>query len=268
MHSHEPHDRWTSGGAYEGYMARWSRLVAREFLAWLAIQPGATWLDVGCGTGALSQAILDLAAPTAVLGIDLSQSYLDFARTHIRDNRATFCRGEAQALPAAATSRDVVVTGLALNFMPDPLLALSEMVRVARPGGTIAAYVWDYAGQMGLLRSFWDAAIALYPAAAPLEEGHRFAICHPEPLRQIFQSARLGQVDVRAIDIEMRFADFADYWVPFLAGQGPAAAYLTSLSPTQQEELRAHLASTLPSTETGVIMLTARAWAVRGITGN
>ena len=179
---------WTSGAAYEQYVGRWSRQVAREFLKWVVVPPGRRWLDVGCGPGALSQAILDQAAPSAVMGIDPSTDFIAFARAQVRDGRARFEVGDARSLPSEAGRYDAVVSGLVLNFVPQPDLALAEMVRVTRPGGSVAVYVWDYAGQMQWIRYFWDAAVALDPAAWEQDEGRRFPLCQPEALAGLFRS--------------------------------------------------------------------------------
>jgi ubiquinone/menaquinone biosynthesis C-methylase UbiE len=144
----QPRDNWAAGEAYEPYVGRWSRLVADEFLQWLAVPTRGLWLDVGCGTGVLVRAILEAAAPRAVKGIDAAQSYIAFARQQISDSRASFQLGDAQSLPVETASYDVVVSGLVLNFVPDPDRAIAEMARLANPGGLIAAYVWDYAGGM------------------------------------------------------------------------------------------------------------------------
>ncbi len=152
-----------------------------------------------------------------------------------------------------------------LNFIPQPDQALREMVRAIQEGGTVASYVWDYAGQMQLIRYFWDAAVALDPAAYTLDEGRRFPLCQAEPLRQLFQEARLGKVEVRPIDVPTIFRDFDDYWVPFLGGQGPAPGYAMSLSEERRESLRERLRATLPMAADGSISLIARAWAARGV---
>lgn len=258
-------DVWASGAAYEPYVGRWSRLVAREFLGWLAVPPGRRWLDVGCGTGALSRAILEYAAPSAVMGLDPSESFIAFAREQVRDARVRFELGDARSLPSEAGRYDVVVSGLVLNFVPQPEQALGEMVRVARPGGMVAAYVWDYAGQMQLMRHFWDAAVALDPAALELDEGRRFPICQPEPLADLFRSEGLRQVETRAIEVPTVFRDFADYWSPFLGGQGPAPGYAMSLSEERRAALRERIRARLPIAPDGSIHLIARAWAVRGM---
>ncbi len=268
MTAPERKDPWASGAAYEPYVGRWSRLVAREFLVWLAIRPSACWLDIGCGTGALSQTILEVASPQLVVGVDPSQGYLAFAREQIQDPRADFLLGNAQALPVTSSAYDIVVSGLVLNFVPHPSQALREMVRAVRKGGTVAAYVWDYAGQMQLMRYFWNAAVALDPAACTLDEGQRFPLCQPDPLQQLFQTAQLRKVEVRSIDVPTTFRDFDDYWSPFLGGQGPAPGYAMSLSEERRVALRDHLRATLPIAADGSLHLIARAWAVRGVRKN
>lgn len=268
MEQSQRKDTWASGAAYEPYVGRWSRLVAREFLAWLAIPQGARWLDIGCGTGALSQTILDVASPREITGIDPSEGYITFARQQVRDRRVSFRIGDAEALPEASASYDAVVSGLVLNFVPQPSRAVAEMQRVARVGGIVAAYVWDYASQMQLMRYFWDAAVALDPAASKLDEGQRFPICQPEALMQLFRAEGLREVEVCIIDVPTAFRDFDDYWSPFLGGQAPAPGYTMSLSEEQRSALRESLRATLPIAADGSIHLIARAWAVRGVHGH
>lgn len=257
-------DVWALGDAYEPYVGRWSRLVAREFLEWLAVKPGQRWLDVGCGTGALTGTILALAAPVSVKGVEPSEGYLQHARHRIGDPRATFELGNALSLPVPDGSFDAVVSGLVLNFVPDPPSAVSEMARATAAGGVVSAYVWDYAGDMQLMRYFWDAALALDPDAQALDEGVRFPLCQPAPLRSLFLGAGLADVDVRAIDVPTPFGDFDDYWTPFLGGQGPAPGYAMSLTEERRARLRDHLRSVLPTADDGSVNLTARAWAVSG----
>lgn len=255
---------WGSGAAYEPYVGRWSRQVAREFLTWLAVAPSARWLDVGCGTGALSETILAHAAPAEVLGVDPSEGYLALARDQVRDARARFEVSDARHLPTQSAAYDAVVSGLVLNFIPDINTGMTEMVRVTKPGGTVAAYVWDYAGKMELMRYFWDAAVALRPEARELDEGRRFPICQPGALESLFGGAGLRDVKVRAIDVPTTFRDFDDYWSPFLGGQFPAPDYAMSLSEEQRTALRERIRATLPRSGKGPIHLIARAWAVRG----
>jgi SAM-dependent methyltransferase len=262
-----PADVWADGAAYEQYVGRWSRLVAREFLAWLAVAPGSRWLDLGCGTGVLSQAILQYANPAAVQGIDRAEGYVAFAREQVRDARVHFAVQELQSLAGESGTviYDAVVSGLVLNFLPQPQAALGHMIRATRAGGLVAAYVWDYAGNMQLMRHFWDAAVALDPQALALDEGRRFPICQPQPLAELFRTAGLSAVEVRAIEIATDFQDFDDYWSPFLGGQGPAPSYAMALSEERRAALRERLRQSLPAAPDGSIRLAARAWAVRGL---
>jgi SAM-dependent methyltransferase len=259
-------DVWSSGNAYEPYVGRWSRLVATEFLKWLAIPAGRDWLDVGCGTGALTETILNDAAPVRVLAVDASESFVTHARAHIVDVRASFRVCDAQVLPIEDEAFDATVSGLVLNFIPDATKALSEMRRVTRPGGMVAAYVWDYAGEMQMMRRFWDAAVELDPGTKHLDEGVRFPTCRPEPLRALFEQSGLTNVEVIAIDVPTEFRNFDDYWTPFLSGQAPAPGYCMSLSEDDRAALRECVRASLPIDGDGRIHLLARAWAVRGTT--
>jgi SAM-dependent methyltransferase len=258
---------WGNIEAYEAYIGRWSRPLARAFVTWLAPPPRLSWLDVGCGTGALTQAILDAADPGEILGVDPSTDFIGAATAQVVDPqvRCTFEIGDARALPVASDAYDVVVAGLVLNFVPEPETAATEMVRAARPGGTVAAYVWDFAGEMQFVRSFWEAAVALDPAAAAWDQARQFPICHPEPLAALFRGAGLADVVVEAIEIPTTFRDFDDYWQPhLLAGAGVAPRYVASLEETERPALRERLRATLPVAADGSIPLIARAWAVRG----
>ena len=223
------------------------------------------WLDVGCGTGALTQSILDHADPCAVKGVDASPAFLEHAKARVSDARVHFEVGDAQSLALDAASVDAAVSGLVLNFVPQPLRAASEMARVVRPGGIVAAYVWDYAGRMEMMRYFWDAAVAMDPAAYDLDEGLRFPICSPGPLAELFEQAGLRDVRTRAIDISCAFRDFDDYWSPFLGGQGPAPGYLMSLNDERRAALRELIGVRLPVNDDGSIRLIARAWSVKGL---
>jgi SAM-dependent methyltransferase len=258
-------DVWAAGEAYEPYVGRWSRLVARDFIAWLALPSDARWLDVGCGTGVLTQTILAHAAPASVTGIDPSDAFIAYACRHTPQPRASLRTGNAEALPFSDKLFDAVVAGLVLNFIPSPERALAEMRRVLRPGGTGAVYVWDHAGEMQLIRHFWDAAIALDPDARDLHEGWRFPICHPGPLLALFRHAGFAGTECRVIDVPTVFNSFDDYWSPFLGGQGPAPTYCGALDDDRRAKLREQLRATLPIRPDGTIRLIARAFAVRGV---
>jgi SAM-dependent methyltransferase len=258
-------DTWESGNPYEQYIGRWSRKIAPLFLAWLDQPAGKRCLDVGCGTGALTAAILDQCTPSSVVGVEPSEGFLKLAVQNLA-GKARFLAGNAAALPLDDGACDVVVSGLVLNFIPDLRDALAEMKRVTAAGGTIAAYVWDYADEMEVIKYFWDAAASLDTAAAHLHEGVRFPVCRPCALKAAFEEAGLIEVETSPLDLKAEFVDFEDYWRPFLGGQGPAPAYAMSLSQEQRSALRSKLESALPFAASGAISLRARAWAVRGVT--
>jgi SAM-dependent methyltransferase len=262
MNHKQVSDTWERGSPYEQYVGRWSRRVAPLFLSWLRIPAGRKWLDVGCGTGALCAAIVDRCSPSSVAGIEPSEGFLKTVTEHLA-GRVALHQGSATAIPLGNESVDVVVSGLVLNFVPDPRLAVAEMVRVTCKGGTIAAYVWDYSGKMELMRFFWDAAVELDPTAAKLDEGIRFPLCHPEALEKLFVDAGLKSIEVTPIDTPTPFANFDDYWQPFLGGQGPAPAYAMSLDETARARLRDRIRECMPIAANGSISLTARAWATR-----
>jgi SAM-dependent methyltransferase len=258
------HDKWSSGDSYERYVGRWSRLVAKEFIPWLAIPQDRQWLDVGCGTGALSQTILRLTNPKRVTGIDRSEDYVNTARSNAGHPNADFRTGDAQSLPVESDLYDVAVSGLVLNFVPQPERMIAEMSRAVKMNGMVAVYVWDYASKMQFMRHFWNAAIALDPAIADHDEGKRFPICDPARLTDLFRSAGLRGMDVRPVDVSTDFKDFDDYWMPFLGGQGPAAGYAMSLSEERRAKLRERIYNSLPFAMDGSIPMVARAWAIKG----
>ncbi|MDN3029255.1 class I SAM-dependent methyltransferase [Streptomyces sp. S.PB5] len=256
-------DVWAAGDAYERYMGRWSRLVADEFLRWLSWPPGARWLDIGCGSGALASTAAVRCRPRTLLGLDGSAGFVTTARASTPDP-ARFAMADAQALPVRDACFDVAVSGLVLNFLPAPGAALTEAVRVVRPGGLVAAYVWDYAEGMEFLRRFWDAATAVDPSAAAHDEGRRFPVCEKSALRRLWSEAGLTGVTVAPLGITTRFPRFDDLWDPFLSGQGPAPGYLAALPPATRERLRQALRERVPGGTDGAITLRARAWAVKG----
>jgi SAM-dependent methyltransferase len=256
---------WRDTDGYEAYVGRWSRPLAEEFLAWFPAPKSGRWLDVGCGTGALAKAVLDVAEPIAVLGIDSSTVFIAEARTHVADPRVRFDVGDALSLPVANDSFDAVVAGLVLNFLPDPGVAVAEMARAARPGGAVGAYVWDYSGGMQRMRYFWEAVAATDAAAAALDPSPSFAMCRPEPLAELFRGGGLGDVAVGAIDLPMAFRDFDEFWAPYtLSGASTAQRYVTSLGEDRRTALRERLRTTVPIAADGSLHLTDRAWVVRG----
>jgi SAM-dependent methyltransferase len=258
-------DSWDSGERYERYVGRWSRRVANDFLQWLAPRDGLDWGDVGCVTGALLAAALSRHAPASASGIDASADFAREAQRALADPRVRIEVADATRLPWPPESLDIVVSGLVLNFVPDQAAMLREMARVARPGGTVALYVWDYADGMQMIRAFWDAAADVDAASRALDEAARFPVCRPGPLRALFDQAGLVDVTLQPIAVPTVFDDFDDLWTPFLGATGPAPAYVASLDDDRRRRLRDRLQARLPATGAGRIELTARAWAVRGM---
>ena len=257
-------ENWGSGGPYEQYVGRWSRKVASEFLDWLQAAPGQKWSDVGCGTGALVDIILAEYEPQSIAAIDRAAGFIAEARHRIADSRVRFEIGDATALTWPSGSCDVTVSGLVLNFVSDATKVAKEMARVTRPGGKVAAYVWDYAGGMQMMRHFWDVAVELNPNDSALDQAERFPLCQPEPLEALFQRAGLTSVSVRPIVVPTVFRDFDDYWIPFLGKQGAAPTYLASLNDEMRDGIRDALKARLVPNADGSIAMTARAWAIQG----
>jgi trans-aconitate methyltransferase len=256
---------FSNAQSYEGYVGRWSRPVAQQFVAWLGAEPGGMWLDVGAGTGILTQVILEEASPAKVVGIDLSQDYIDFARQRVHDPRAEFNVGDANFLAFDAPQFDVSVAGLVLNFVPSAEQTAKNMADAVKSGSIVAAYVWDYSGRMEMVRHLWDAAAVVDPASKEAEASQRYALCRPENLRALWESQQLQAVDVIPIDIPTPFANFDDYWIPFLGAQGSVVKYLRGLSDDARNAVRDQLQKQLPIADDGSIPLTARAWAVKGV---
>jgi len=220
-------------------------------------------LDVGCGSGALSEAVITGCNPGSLTAIDQSDGFVRTAQQRL--GRKAECRvGNALSLQLDDSSVDIAVAGLVLNFIPEPEKALAEMRRVTTAGGAVAIYVWDYAGVMEFLNHFWDVAADLNPDAASLHEGRRFHESNAEQLRTLFTRVRLSEVEVAPLEITTRFIDFEDYWKPFLGGQGPAPAYVSKLAESEKSALRKTLRRRLPIEDDGSISLSARAWAIRG----
>jgi SAM-dependent methyltransferase len=252
-------DAWAAGDRYEPYVGRWSRRVASRFLEFLVAPPGGEWLDVGCGTGALSEAVVVEGGADAVTGIDPSAGFIGFARERLDGRAASFDVGDAQDLPYAPAYFDVVVSGLVLNFVPDAELALREQHRVVKPGGAVGAYVWDYP-RMEMMARFWEAALAVDAGDVP-DEAMRFSGWTDEGLAGRFHEAGFVDIGTTSIEVPTVFADFDDLWAPFLGGQGAAPSYLTTLDDARRDAIRELMRAGVPAN--GPIELTARAWAVK-----
>lgn len=257
-------DSWLSGIAYERFMGRWSTLVAQKFLNWLAIPHARSWLDVGCGTGSITKLILEMYQPKEIISIDSSRDFISHAQRSITNPSVHFKVGLAQSLELDSNSMDAVVSGLVLNFVPQPKVAILEMLRAAKPGGKIGIFLWDYADGMQMLRYFWDAAVELDHNANEFDEGIRFPLCQEGQLESLIREAGLGQIETTAIEVKTVFQNFDDYWQPFLGNVGPAPTYTMSLNQENRQKLEGKLRKSLPIDDNGSISLLARAWAVKG----
>jgi ubiquinone/menaquinone biosynthesis C-methylase UbiE len=257
-------DPWQSGIAYEQFMGRWSTLVAKEFLRWFAIPPERSWLDVGCGTGTLTNRILHTHQPKEIIAVDSSGDFISYAQRSISHPSVHFKVALAQSLDLQSNSVDAVVSGLVLNFVPDPSVAVKEMLRVTKPGGNIGIFVWDYANGMQMLRYFWDAAIKLDNYAHALDEGKRFPLCQEGQLELLMKTVGVKEVEVLPIEVQTIFQNFDDYWRPFLGNVGPAPSYVMSLNQEERENLVQELYKSLPIDNNGLISMSARVWAVKG----
>jgi SAM-dependent methyltransferase len=241
--------------------------MAKEFISWLNPPTSWDWLDVGCGTGALTQAICAYAHPRSIVACDPSPEFVAFARRSISLPAVSFFVAGVDELPRQEGGFDAVVAGLVLNFIPNSAAAIRSMRNRLHPGGTLAIYVWDYAEGMQFLRIFWEVAAELDPRAAELDEGQRFPLCRRDALVDLLERENFEAVEASALEIDTPFPDFDNYWVPFLGGTGSGPSYVSSLSVTAREELRLRLRQRLTRDTGAPIQLTARAWAVRGIAG-
>jgi SAM-dependent methyltransferase len=252
--------------AYERFMGRWSRLVAPQLVDFTDLPERGRILDVGSGTGSLAFAIAERKGQARVLGIDPSREYVAYAisRNSFPD-RASFVVGDAQQLHFPDASFDAALSLLVFNFIPDPEKALLELRRVTKPGGILSAAVWDYGAGMRMLRTFWDAAVDIDPETEKFDE-KRMPLCRAGELSALWTQSGLENVREQPIDIRMRFESFADYWDPFLLGQGPAGSYLRRLDRDEVKALCNEVKRRLSlSADNTPIVLPARAWSVRGM---
>jgi SAM-dependent methyltransferase len=257
-------DHWSEAATYEQFMGRWSRKLAHEFVRWLRPGPHLHWLEVGCGTGALTAAICETEAPASVVACDPAAPFIEYARQQLDDTRASFVVAGADDFPVRAGGYDVATSLLALNFFPAPDAALQRMKSALTFGGVCSACVWDYAGEMEVLRYFWDAAAEIDKRARELDEGVRFPLCTHDNLERLFNDAGLVSVQCEPVEIVTEFDNFDDYWAPLLGGTGPAPAFVASLKEEKRANLRDKLESALPRESDGKIRLRARAWAACG----
>jgi SAM-dependent methyltransferase len=249
--------------AYERFMGRWSRLVAPPLVDFAGLAAHGRFLDIGSGTGALAFAIGERRPDAEILGIDPSKEYVAYAGSkNALGARVSFEVGDAQRMTFGDATFDAAVSLLVFNFIPDPRKALREVRRIVKAGASVTAAVWDYGAGMQMLRTFWDAAVAMDPGAEKLDEKH-MPLCRSGELSALWRESGLQDVEERPIEVTTTFASFADYWEPFLLGQGPAGAYVGRLGKEKTDALREEVRRRLRAGD-DPIRLTARVWAVRG----
>ncbi|WP_027133890.1 class I SAM-dependent methyltransferase [Geminicoccus roseus] len=253
--------------AYEQQMGRWSRRLAPLLIKFARIGEPARVLDLGCGTGSLASALAEAAPGAMVTGVDLSEAYLAHARSRSADPRLRFEQGDATALTYPDGSFDAVLSLLVLNFVPKAELAVREMARVVRPGGTVAAAVWDFRGGFTFLRLLMDTAAIVDPDGEAFRARHcSYPLTGPGELAAAWRAAGLREVEQVSLTIRTEFASFADYFEPWLAGQGTVGAYVASRTAEQRARLARHLELAYRAGgEDGPRSFAATAWAVRGV---
>jgi SAM-dependent methyltransferase len=257
----------TDGAAYEIFLGRWTRLLAGPLLDFADLPQTGDLLDVGCGTGSLACAMAARFPDRHVVGVDIAEPYISYARAHASGPRPIFEVGDAASLPYGGSQFAAAMAQLSLNFVPAPDIALREMLRVTRSGGIVAAAGWDFRGGLTYQRLFWDTAAGIDPGAGAARDRLFSApLALPDGLLKLFENAQLTQVKRASLTIRMGYAAFDDYWGPLLGGQGPVGSYVTTLAPDLQsrveEAVRRAYCSGAPD---GPRSMTATAWAVRAI---
>jgi ubiquinone/menaquinone biosynthesis C-methylase UbiE len=247
---------------YDRFVGRYSPRLAEAMCEAAGIRPGQRALDVGCGSGALTSALAVVLRAENVAAIDPSEPFAEAARVRVPGARIVV--GSAEALPFGDDEFDVTLSQLVVNFLTDPEQGLREMSRVTRGGGVVVGCVWDYGGEMTMLRIFWEAAAALDPERAePLMEAYAMRFARPDELAALWRSAGLERVEVDPIRAEASYEDFDDLWSPFPTGVGPAGAYTVGLGNEQQSTLRREFSRRLGD-PAGPFTLSAQAWCAVG----
>jgi SAM-dependent methyltransferase len=254
------------GEAYERLMGRWSPVLADRLIAFGGVADGDVVLDLGCGTGSLAMALAARTGVRRILGIDVAPAYIAYAARRSADPRLSFIVGDGAALEVADGSVDRAFSLLALNFMPAPARAIAELRRVTRPGGMVAAAVWDFSGGLVYQRIFWDTAAALDPDAARARARHFSSpLTREGELGTALQAAGVHAVEECELAIRLHYVDFADYWQPIAEAQGPVGDYVNRLPSERLAALREALAEAYCcGRPDGPRSMAATAWAAKG----
>jgi ubiquinone/menaquinone biosynthesis C-methylase UbiE len=251
---------FSSAEAYARHVGRYGAALSDAHITAADVEAGDVALDVGCGPGALTSALADLVGPEHVAAVDPSPAFVEACRARVPG--ADVRVGSAEELPDFGRRFDVVLSQLVVNFMTDAPAGVRSMRAVARPRGTVASCVWDYADGMRMLRAFWDAALELDPTAP--DEGRTMRYCSPTELDALWRDAGLTDVRTEELVVEASYDDFEDLWAPFPTGLAPSGAYCASLEPEGQRALHDACFRLLGEPE-GPFTLSARAWFVRGV---
>jgi SAM-dependent methyltransferase len=219
-------------------MGRWSRRLSPQLIQFGGLRDGDRVLDVGCGTGSLSFALPEFANVAAVGGVDLAQAYVDFATSHNKDSRLTFRQADACSLPFEDNSFDRAFSLLVLHFIPDSAKAVGEMRRVVRPGGMVAAAVWDEYGGLPHFRMLADVVATLEPS---VERRLFLPLTAPGEMAALWRDLGLREVEQTSLLIRMEFGCFDDYWQPFTTGEGPPGRLIASLPEPKRATLQDHM---------------------------
>ena len=242
--------------AYDRFMGRYSRLLSPQMAGLADVRPGQRVVDVGCGPGALTEVLVERVGPASVVAVDPSASFVSAARLRFPD--VDVREASAEHLPFADGAFDAAVAQLVVHFMADPVAGLAEMRRVTRPGGVVAACVWDHAGGKGPLSAFWSAALELDPGVA---DESRLAGAREGHLAELFDAAGLSDIESSVLSADLDHVTFEAWWAPFTGGVGPAGSYVAGLAPDRQAALRERCRAALGP---GPFTIVARAWAARG----
>ena len=245
---------------YDRFVGRYAPALGRELIAYAGVRPGDRAVDVGCGPGALTTELVTLLGAPSVAAAEPSEPFAAACRSRLPEVRVEVAG--AEALPFESGSFDHALAQLVVNFMKDARAGVGEMRRVTRPGGAVSAAVWDYAGEMTMLRRFWDAVVESDPATAGQDEG-TMPYSTPDTLADLWTTVGLCDVQTAAAVVPASYDDFDDLWQPFERGVGPAGAYTSTLDPDARAALKAAYRSRL-GVHDGPFDLTARAWLVTG----